>query len=858
MLQRRDFLRLGIGSLLSAELLVRSGEAWAAGDGAQVQPLSINGAEQLAMRELRRYIYLRTARHPVVTGGDDTLNGVDDNSEVVVGYKQSPRVKKLAVLANLQDAVSALKPQEYLIQTIALGQKRIVLIVGGDGVGTLYGAYRFIETLGVRFYLHGDVLPDEKITWPVADVSETGRPLFSLRGIQPFHDFPEGPDWWNLDDYQAVIAQLPKLRMNFIGFHCYPAGAVGPEPAVWIGRPVDIAATGKVKFSYPAQWANTARKGMWGYAAMKTVEFSGGAALLFDQDIYGPRVMRGMMPNPVTPKQCNELFDRVGVMFRSAFGLARRLGVQTCVGTETPLTVPSLVQQHLRSTGINPANRKTVQELYKGIFARIVEACPTDFYWLWTPEVWTWNGNTPQQFAAVVDDIHAAIVGLGEAGNPVKFATCGWVLGPQGNRAALDKILPKNAAMSCINRDQGYAPVDPAFGQIHDRPKWAIPWLENDPHLTEPQPWVGRMRFDAADAHRYGCDGLLGIHWRTKGVAANVAALAAAGWDQSYIPVDYPPEKIDANRSMPTHDFYLDFCRAHFGPSVAEPLAEILSATDGVHMPTAVDWIDGPGGIAVNKMPWSQARRSWVFVEEMARIRPQIKSPGYLERFDDTINTFRYALELAHLGCLRGSLDVLMTGLTKTQNVRTNKIVLNKALSVRLQLARHWERMMGFALAALSTRGEMGTVANLEQHTRKRNRFLDVHDAALARALGHSLPAEVQPSLEYHGQPRLVVPTLRTAIRHNEALMLEIIILTRALSHRPTAVKGQLHWRPLGAGEFHSLALTHIARGVYCVTLPVMPASVDIFEYFVTADADGKALFFPATAPELNQTVVVT
>ena len=43
-----------------------------------------------------------------------------------------------------------------------------------------------------------------------------------LRGIQPFHDFPEGPDWWNIDGYKAVLAQLPKMRMNFFGLHTYP------------------------------------------------------------------------------------------------------------------------------------------------------------------------------------------------------------------------------------------------------------------------------------------------------------------------------------------------------------------------------------------------------------------------------------------------------------------------------------------------------------------------------------------------------------------------------------------------------------------------------------------------------------
>jgi hypothetical protein len=48
------------------------------------------------------------------------------------------------------------------------------------------------------------------------------------------------------------------------------------------------------------------------------------------------------------------------------------------------------------------------------------------------------------------------------------------------------------------------------------------------------QPWVGRMRYDAVDALRLGCTGLTGIHWRTRILAPNIAALAQAGWDQSW------------------------------------------------------------------------------------------------------------------------------------------------------------------------------------------------------------------------------------------------------------------------------------------------------------------------------------
>ena len=53
---------------------------------------------------------------------------------------------------------------------------------------------------------------------------------------------------------RPILAQLPKMRMNFFGLHTYPEGGVGPEPAVWIGPPDEIGEDGQVlgQLSVPA------------------------------------------------------------------------------------------------------------------------------------------------------------------------------------------------------------------------------------------------------------------------------------------------------------------------------------------------------------------------------------------------------------------------------------------------------------------------------------------------------------------------------------------------------------------------------------------------------------------------------
>ena len=144
---------------------------------------------------------------------------------------------------------------------------------------------------------------------------------------------------------------------------------------MWIGQASDIGEQGKVKFSYPSSYMNTLR-GNWGYAAQKTGDYVCGSAALFERDDYGPEVMFGFMPSPTTPEASNEVFDRAAALLRDAFSFARQVGVKTCVGTETPLIVPKLVQERLKAQGKNPGDPAVVQELYEGIFRRAAAGLP--------------------------------------------------------------------------------------------------------------------------------------------------------------------------------------------------------------------------------------------------------------------------------------------------------------------------------------------------------------------------------------------------------------------------------------------------------------------------------------------------
>lgn len=796
--------------------------------GVIVCPREAPANVKLAAKEVRRYVYLRTGKFLPIAAKPRT------------GTTITLRVDH------------ALADQQYRLRS----DGRSLTISSGSDVGVLYGAYAFAEKLGVRFYLHGDTIPDERVPFALPVLDETHAPLFTLRGLLPFHDFPEGPDWWTREDWLASVAQTAKLRMNFIGLHTYPFSNkdLGPEPTVWIGLPEDVNADGTVRISDYSSWYTTAKRQPYGcYAPAKTSSYSFGGAALFPTDDYGPEVNGPEdFPFPKTPAANVAMIHRTGELLRDVFTAAQQLGIKTCVGTESPLVIPDAVKARLNEKGLKPDDPATIQKLYEGTFRRIARAYPVDWYWLWTPEGWTWEQVSEAQIAATTNDLLTAYAALKSLGMPFQLATCGWVLGPQQDRSLFDKILPQDIALSCINREVGKAPVETGFAAVSGRGKWAIPWLEDDPGMTSPQLWAGRMRKDAADALRYGCDGLMGLHWRTRILGPNVAALAQAAWNQTgWSSADVTTIRTNTQRFLPIADFYNDWARAEFGAGVAEPIAAMFTKLDG-HLPRASDWIQGPGVIVINRKPWAEVALKHAFVDELAALRPQVRGAGNLERFDWWLNTLRFNRAMARLGCARGALDALMERIEKeTDPAIRQRLAREQALPQRLELVRLLADMYGHLLATLHNASELGTVCNIEQQSMLRTQLITIHDEKLEKLLGEPLPANARPWPDYRGPARLVVLTARGSQRAGEALPLRII----ALDQQP--VKSvSVRVRPLGGGKWKKVSAKHLARAVYQAQLP---ATKEDFEYYVTAEtANGQQLVWPSTAPTLNQTVVVS
>jgi hypothetical protein len=311
--------------------------------------------------------------------------------------------------------------------------------------------------------------------------------------------------------------------------------------------------------------------------------------------------------------------------------------------------------------------------------------------------------------------------------------------------------------------------------------------------------------------------------------------------------LDYEADWPDVPRHAASLDFYRDWARAQFGRVAFAEIAEIFAGLDGRH-PVPVNWTDGPGGIAPNAKPWDDVRKDYAFVDALAAIRPRVTGRGSLERFDYWLKTFESMREIARLCCLWGEFNGSLNKIRALPGeAEKAKAAREQLLPVRVRMVEAARSIMGCLTATAGTTGELGTIANWEQHNFPA--VLEKPGEALRKLLGADLPAEANLAGTYEGPLRIIVPAVRTSREAGEDVKLKIILLA-ATPPQDAA----LFWRELGGGKFQAIPLRKIARSVYAAELP---ASEKDIEYYVKALAREGDIYFPSTAPALNQTVVV-
>ena len=532
--------------------------------------------ERQAASELRRYIYAASKDLLEI----ETTETVQAHATgLVVGTRESlPDVGE-----SWPFGLDRPRSDGYLIHAIAEGDRALIVIAAPRPKGVLNGAYGLLEEWGFGFYLGGDTIPETIPTIADAakqDLDVERSPVYAVRGSLPWYNFFNSPTAWELADHKAFIDQLAKMRCNFLGFHAYdhePFAAYEHEGQLVAGQPL----------------LNTSRAN-WGTHPMKTDEFFAGTGQYFAREYFGAA-------SSFIEDQ-EEAVAAAKHVLRQALEYAKGRGLQTCLGFE------------LRGDPLNPDTQARFEARLKALLR---DYTMLDCVWLWEPEAMgigsqgeprpqsLWQGYAQRwadDFADVphsyrrAEAVRLTLFALHahqvlQATRPdVRLVMSGWG-GDQWLRCTdfypgMDKILPDDVVFSALDNIRVSPSVSKAYGALSaERKRWPIIWFEFDGDQWGPQPNLRATAGACRDALAKGCQGLLGIHWRTRAVEDAAAYCARFAWD--------PTLTVD--------DFLARRARELFGVRDAEDLADYLRRLQSL----GYRWVGGAGQAECGRFSWS-------------------------------------------------------------------------------------------------------------------------------------------------------------------------------------------------------------------------------------------------------------
>jgi hypothetical protein len=849
-----------------------------------IHPEDGSALNKLAAKEVRRYLYLRT--------GDllniQSVNEIPAKGDLIVVAEDSdPLIKNVTDISAPEGG--------FFIKSEDNDGRTILFISGDDDTGALYGAYRLAEKLGCRFYFHGDVIPDVRIPLELSGFDEQGQPVtkkgrqWTTRGVQPFQNFPAGVVMFGKDDWEAVVQQLPKMGMNFIGLHTYMydpeddhVGDYGPNLNIWLGHENDLNPDGTVNFAFDATFFHT-HQGIIGWGKTDTGNLSGGAAQLFPTDGY---------PSEIIGKEYHRdqagytaSFNRAARLFSDVFTLANQLGVITATGVEIPIGrdgetgetplvngIPEVLQKRLKQIyGIDALSQEAAAALFQGMYKWLIyNNIPVDYFWLWTTEIWMpWGGASldSTRIATAKSSIRKAVeVYENMQRKPFsQFAVGGWITGAQGDPDVFADVLPDlNAAYACMNPPydkngrrmeiQEWINLIPAA-----RVKWPFTWMEYDYALEQPSFHMYRIFEDAWDTYEQNADGFIGEFWRTKMIAPMFAAFKDVTWDYAStgetIIHDIPSDREGRYKKIDA--VHLDWARHEFGSGpAAEHIAAWFAAFEkrgDKRFKNVTNFIEGADGIYsqgyIKGDDWGsdhiwgswETEKSWFkWIDDWGQLRDQVKGAGNQARFDYWYNVLKAYTLMAHFASELNQYEA-----------KTKAGKLEQAAGHRSKLARLWEQIMSTQVQRVYDEVDLGVILNLQWRTWY-NWLVGKYDKAFVQA-GGVLPQDKDPSQQYSGDKFITCIPLQTLVKSGEPVTVKALIMGEV--NYPA-----LHYRVLGREAFIEMPMTHVARGVFKATIP---GQREDFEWYVTANTTLGDVIFPTTAgavpaERIYQTVVVS
>ncbi|HSB13959.1 MAG TPA: twin-arginine translocation signal domain-containing protein [Bryobacteraceae bacterium] len=729
-----------------------------------------------------------------------------------------------------------------------------VSLTAASDQALLYAVFDFLERQGVFFGIDGESYPLDPVSalaLPTENQPWTAEPRFAVRGLLPWPDFLNCITVYNQEDFRAYFSSMLRMRFNTFGMHVYTGADQWAESYLSF----EFAGAGHLAFL-----DNTASH-RWGYLPQRTSRFGMGAADFYDSEVFGSDSTR-LARDPW------ETADRARKLLQDGFSFANSLGIHTGIGFE-PYQIPDEIWRALppevkpqELPGRNSEGPRfdiesvTARKLLETRLGQLLEAYPdVEHVWLWEDEHMNWESRRTGQPFSVTPFLQAHDFLRRHA--PKKRLVVGGWGGVARHFDDFHKRLPMDVIFTCLSDSLGWDPVHEVFGRLEGRERWPIPWLEDDPAMWLPQFHVHRFEMDLNRAAQFGCQGMIGIHWRHRIVDPTAAFQARFSWDPKLAPAAY----------------YRAYARTQAAGSRVDRLADVLTDADKNRKLLSTFTGEFKDGHAVTREfsgDYGEAFAFWNDYEpdlavaasqkEVASALRQLAGAAasdtekerleYLTRHVEFLVPYAEAWTLAHR--LHGVLKQAGESKTAGRVDEARSKVRNEGVPLWMKLAPEVRAAMLHFQRIVANRNDLGTLASMQ------NKFVRLALYRLPLSIQDYLgemPPEIESLREQMLRPdseapaRLFLPTRPTLLRPGESL--RIVILAPG---GPPPESVALYTRVRGAREWLPVPAKLLGRRTWEATLGPFRASGSLIDYYaragrLTTPFDAPRLFYTATLP---------
>ena len=713
-------------------------------------------------------------------------------------------------------------------------EKGQALLRGASEQALLYAVFEFLERQGAFFGIDGvsyPIDPSPRAVLPAAGQPWKAVPRFSTRGLLPWPDFLNCITVYNEEDFRAYFESMLRMRFNTFGMHVYTGANQ------WAESYLSFEYAGAGHLSY----LDNSASNRWGYLPERTSRFTMGGSQFYDSEVFGSDATR-LARDPW------EQAEKARVMLRSGFDHAARLGIKTGIGFE-PYQIPDEILRALPPEARlekKPGPRfdiesRTAKDMLEVRLAQLLEAYPqVEYVWLWEDEDMNWESRKTG-IPLSVTPFQQAYDFLRRNAPKKKLVLAGWG-GVARNFEHLHKSLPGDIVFTCLNDSLGWDLVHESFAKLEGRERWPIPWLEDDPSMWLPQLRTSRFEMDMNRAIEFGCQGLLGIHWRHRIVDPTAGFQARFSWDAG----------------LKTSDYYAAYARTQAGGDRAAKLGSILAEADHNGELLSTNPGETSDGHAVQHefsgdynegfLYWSpyhpldrvmssqkQVANGLRAIADQAASANERERLEYLTKHVEMLVPYSEAFTLAHImdRILKDCAEMKQAG----HGDEAADTVRDECVPLWLKVAPLVRQVMLDYQSIVATRNDLGQLASMHN---KLVRLALVRLRLSMREYLGELPAEVEQmyakviASDDTMAARIFLPTRPTLFGPHETARLTIVV-PGVEEIRSVAINTRLR----GAGWI-SKQTKLVQRRTYEAQLGPFDGAAEYVEYFATATLAGR------------------